>query len=261
MGGMPSNWFETIVLHCWETWRENSHRPASSCLELDFPAENLGIFGVFWGSMLVWRIRWVDECIRMLQGWGGHEWKELSSLILMTPAAMQLGVVQQDEEVGHLTNEMQSAKSHHLEDAKAYSQQISTDAIGQLGLDLIGQVVPRTSAAGMKQVAREVELHHACHNHVSINKLIATFQAPGSGDRRGPLMVELYRFGQWFVSAYPRNVDSKSVTWISIAHLYPWYPIYIPLLKMTKYWLNIDKIDIFIFSSLPDLILRWRRLP
>jgi hypothetical protein len=75
------------------------------------------------------------------------------------------------------------------------------------------------------------------------------------------LMVELYRFGQWFVSAYPRNVDSKSVTWISIAHLYPWYPIYIPLLKMTKYWLNIDKIDIFIFSSLPDLILRWRRLP
>ena len=170
MGGMPSNWFETIVLHCWETWRENSHRPASSCLELDFPAENLGIFGVFWGSMLVWRIRWVDECIRMLQGWGGHEWKELSSLILMTPAAMQLGVVQQDEEVGHLTNEMQSAKSHHLEDAKAYSQQISTDAIGQLGLDLIGQVVPRTSAAGMKQVAREVELHHACHNHVSINK-------------------------------------------------------------------------------------------
>ena len=39
------------------------------------------------------------------------------------------------------------------------------------------QVVPRTSAAGMKRVAREVELHHACHNHVSINKLIATFQA------------------------------------------------------------------------------------
>jgi len=38
------------------------------------------------------------------------------------------------------------------------------------------KVVPRTSAAGMKQVAREVELHHACHNHVSINKLIATFQ-------------------------------------------------------------------------------------
>ena len=46
----------------------------------------------------------------------------------MTPAAMQLDVVQQNEEVGHLTNEMQSAKSHHLEDAKTYSQQISTDA-------------------------------------------------------------------------------------------------------------------------------------
>eukprot|EP00435_Cladocopium_sp_Y103_P004595 s5015_g1.t1 len=39
------------------------------------------------------------------------------------------------------------------------------------------KVVPRSSAAGMqKRLAREVELHHACHNHVSINKLIATFQ-------------------------------------------------------------------------------------
>eukprot|EP00438_Fugacium_kawagutii_P024567 Skav223347 [mRNA] locus=scaffold200:368562:371651:+ [translate_table: standard] len=38
-------------------------------------------------------------------------------------------------------------------------------------------VVPKTSESqGMKRATREIELHHLCHNHPNVNKLIAAFQ-------------------------------------------------------------------------------------